>query len=147
METEFVPYKLSEKLQNIGFNEPCFAMWQKKKTLWFAKKKEWLYNFELEPDEDMLIFHTQCYPNNVLRINDKIFLKESVNFTAPLWQQAFDWLLKKLPFGYGVVLMNRKCELWHFDHAILHRDSTKEQCLEKLIEIYEKSLEINNSTN
>lgn len=91
----FLPYNLALLAKEKGFNEPCFAMWQKNKKLWFAAKNQWLINFVIEPDKDTLEFQKINYPQNVLTINGKDLLINSTNFTAPLYQQIIDWFREK----------------------------------------------------
>lgn len=95
MEKQFVPYKLALELRNLGFNEGCFAMWQKNKKIWYCAKKEWLYNFKEFSNDEEQQFHLENYPKNVTLINEKYFFNSSSNFTAPLLQQAFDWFRER----------------------------------------------------
>ena len=86
MKEQFVTYEIALKLKELGFDEPCLAFYQGSKDL--VQKKPFLKNSKQ-------IYYGQ----------DNIGVKESPsmnvnNCTAPLWQQAFIWLLKKLDFNY-----------------------------------------------
>lgn len=96
MQKLFIPYKLSLKLRKKGFNEPCFAMYQKNKKLKFVTKEKWFYNFELKPDVETLKFQIEHYPDNVFTYpnGDKTLISSS-NFIAPLYQQVVDWFRDK----------------------------------------------------
>ena len=92
MENQFVTYKIGEELRNLGFNDTCFAMFQKNKKLWFCKKNDWLFNFQINPDPDTLKLHIQEFPDNIHTLSTgEQLLIESTNFTAPLWQQVINW--------------------------------------------------------
>lgn len=121
MDKEYVPYDLSEKLKHIGFNEPCSAMWQKNKKIWYCYKTEWLYNYQ------------------------------SVNFTAPLWQQAFEWILKEYHLDVRIVQQTMKWsdfsihrifhsdedEDFYFRSKIMKRKDVRTEALKKVIEVIE----------
>jgi len=150
MNDQFVPYTLSERVRNLGFNEPCFAMWQKNKKLWYCAKKEWLYNFETEPDEEVILYHSQEYPQNIFKVNGDTMLKVSANFTAPTYDQVFKWFRDK---GYDCAVINKdkdqgkfyggyityKGEEWSKSIGSNHKtyEEARLSCLEKLIEIIE----------
>src|SRR5690606_34285503 len=72
MEKQFVPYELSVKLKELGFDEECFG---------------W-YDFETFKEANIKWSHCSNYDLNWSKLN----------CTAPLWQQAFDWFRDK---GYG----------------------------------------------
>jgi hypothetical protein len=84
VDKEFVPYEEALALKELGFNEPCFAMWQKNKKLWFCDKKKWLTNFEKYPDKDTLELHIKRFPHNVTFIDEEYKLMSCSNFTAQL---------------------------------------------------------------
>jgi hypothetical protein len=125
MNKEFVPYELSVKLKELGFNESCFARFN---------------NYG-----DLLIAHTEKY------IIDNGVDRSEFFTLAPLHQQAFRWFREK----YGLVGIV-KFGTNDFTYNIYNVDGigllTKESlnfngtyqeaelaCLEKLIEIAEKS--------
>jgi hypothetical protein len=95
MTEQFVPYSLALKLKEHGFNEQCIAMYQKNKKLWYAKKGDWLRNFEHNPTEEFFQDRKECYPEDIWTIKGIEYVNMSVNFTAPLWQQAFEWFRKE----------------------------------------------------
>lgn len=68
MEKQFVPYELSVKLKELGFDEECFA--------WYDSNSFDTIELEFE------------YKNN-----KDLYFKESC--TAPLYQQALDWFREK----------------------------------------------------
>jgi hypothetical protein len=95
MEKEFVPYELALRMKQLGFNEPCFGMYQKNKKLWYCSKNNWITNFEANPDPKTLDLHIKEYPKNVSLINGTYFLHSCSNFTAPTFSQAFRWFREK----------------------------------------------------
>ena len=124
MEKEFVPYELSVKLKELGFDEPCFGVWN-------------------SPKGKMEV--TLVYMGNLHNgyINDK----ESFKICAPLWQQAFDWFREK-----GLHSWIYQSNRYSFHYTILkegryakngsdtiHYQEARQACLEKLIELITKN--------
>jgi hypothetical protein len=68
MNKEFIPYEQALELKELGFDEPCFAVYIDKTLI---MEDDWLYS-----------------------TNQDTFI-ESSNFTAPLYQQAFRWFREK----------------------------------------------------
>lgn len=73
MKDQFVTYELAKKLKELGFNEPCFKYYgiSSKALFDMAKGKETVNNEQFKNDP------------------------EDVWCSAPLWQQAIDWLRAK----------------------------------------------------
>ena len=68
MRNEFIPYKEALALKELGFDEPCFYMWN--------------------------IDTKELFSSNSTDINEQptnLDLIGNVDFTAPLYQQAFRW--------------------------------------------------------
>ena len=83
MEKEFVPYKLALIMRQLGFDEPCFATYRKGAI---ASKKPFEYDLD---------YHTKVQmQSSVIPINSE-YIEESGWISAPLYQQAFEWILKK----------------------------------------------------
>lgn len=95
MEHLFLNKKLSLIAKEKGFNEPCFAMWQKNGKIWYTAKKEWITNFVINPEPKTLKLHLESYPQNTRTINGVNYLESCSNFTAPLHQQIIDWFREK----------------------------------------------------
>ncbi len=133
MENQFVPYELAVKLKELGFNEPCLKAWGKT----YASDKEY------KLDEDYCTHNWNEY-NKV--------------YSAPLWQQAFDWFREKhniigetLVFAISWIEKDKWAYQWRI-YTYENRDNwecspdeykTYEEarlaCLEKLIEVVEKT--------
>ena len=125
MKEQFVPYELALKLKELGFNEECFGYYD---------------CTSLENPELVLI-----------KITNRDFM---FGCAAPLWQQAFDWLLKEHNL-YGVIIptitmcwtfktmtvVEYIVEVPPYNHVDGTDYSTIEEahkaCLEKLIELVE----------
>lgn len=102
MEREFVTYDIGKDFKFLGFNGYCMAMFQKNKKLWYTKKGEWIQNFK-EAYPDTVKLYEEHYPNNVITVIDgSKQVNNCVNYTAPLWQQAIDWLREK--YGLDIVV-------------------------------------------
>jgi len=149
MDEEFIGYQAALTLRELGFNEPCFAMFQKNKKLWYCQKNKWITNFYINPDIETLEFHIKEYPNNTRYINGKYFLISCFNFTAPTITQTLKWFRDKhnlhghvKPIGFNVYELrihqpNEENELWE-QWGRSPYDSHEEAeiaCINKLIEI------------
>lgn len=127
MEKEFVPYKLALRLKNLGFDEPCFG----------------LYNL---PEQNL---GTDLkFGGNSNKYNSKW------KFSAPTFSQAFRWFRDEYKLG---VQATRDGGEWHFHivyYGDEHKSSPQRNltyvekssedyeevelaCLDKLIEIVE----------
>ena len=67
----FLPYKESIAIKEIGFDEPCLGAWTN-----IDKKPEFSYNKK---------------PTKY----SKMFTKKSPHCVAPLYQEAFDWFTEQ----------------------------------------------------
>ena len=76
MEKEFIPYKQALDMQNLGFKEICFGVYDK-------QTKEFVYN-------DMTSEDVIDYVPTILT-------------RAPLYQQAFRWFRKKHNLDYTII--------------------------------------------
>src|SRR5690606_25333382 len=77
---QFVPYNLSVKLKELGFDEPC---------LHYFNKQE---NNQLWQDLDSGYYRNSIVSEGNLLWGDTY---DNGNVSAPLWQQAFDWFRKE----------------------------------------------------
>lgn len=82
MNTKFVSYQIALKLKELGFNEKCFG--------YFTKDEVFFY-FDVD---DFSSSYTKNLDNLIVNSVDKLYC------TAPLWQDAIDWLFKELDFYY-----------------------------------------------
>ena len=111
MEKEFVPYELSVKLKEIGFNEHCIATYDEDK------------NFELQD-----FFQTyETFPSHII--------------SAPTFSQAFLFVMqfpqiKK--YRYNVALYSDATYSLKEGKDTLFEYLSAESCLDKLIEIVEQ---------
>ena len=121
---QFIPYNLALELKKLGFDEPCFGC----------------YDYEKE----LVLFQ---------ELEDKTFWRNKnipeCEVASPLFQQAFDWFLKRGYFAdikpdlimtsfwsYRVVDINAKYnpENLHRYRFVYYSDARLE-CLKKLIEL------------
>lgn len=75
MKEQFVPYNLALKLKELGFDEMCIAFYNEKTELRLVSQKSHKIS---------------------MRIMRNRSLRNEAKCTAPLWQQAFDWMLDKV---------------------------------------------------
>ena len=120
MNKEFINYEQALALKELGFDEPCFAVYIDKTLI---MEDDWLYS-----------------------TNQDTFI-ESSNFTAPLYQQAFRWFRDNYKlFSFITSVEHFDCKEFEFSFWIAKNDigmipicSTYEgaelACLKKLIEI------------
>jgi hypothetical protein len=120
MKKEFVPYEQALQLKELGFDEPCFAVYIDKTLI---IEDDWLYS-----------------------TNQDTFI-ESSNFTAPLYQQAFRFFREN--YGVKVISVGGD-DSQKYSYLIHLKDNTQVfgpfekkdtyeeaelACLDKLIEI------------
>ena len=102
MEKQFVPYKLALKLKELGFDEECFAFYVEKDDEIYLKYGEGSgyrtkHSYENVRFDKITNSHSKIYDNRLY----------GCLATAPLWQQAFDWMSTE--FGiHGNVFPNGK---------------------------------------
>jgi hypothetical protein len=145
MKTEFIPYELALKMKHLGFDEPCFATYQKRAI---GSQKPFEYDLD---------YHTKVQmSSNIIPINSE-YTEESKWISAPLYQQAFKWFRKNYRLSVNIHDCLDDFEAiitqWTLsDHKVVHEfpqrvdisyphnrfDSYEEaelSCLVKLIEI------------
>lgn len=83
MEKEFVPYELALKLKELDFDEPCLA--------YYIKKDLHIYSHIVEFDG--INASKLDVRNSKITENHRNFY--GIEVTAPLWQQAFDFMAFK----------------------------------------------------
>jgi hypothetical protein len=88
MINEFVSYEIALKLKELGFDESCFAFVNEDRKLIFF-------------DSQTAFYRTNSEVHHCRKIWNIFTNKNKLNLAAiPVWQQAFDWLFKKLDFWY-----------------------------------------------
>ena len=115
MEKEFVPYEQALELKELGFDEICLGYYFNGNT------------FSISMNNTMFTKNSiiNNRPDNVI--------------TAPLWQQAFSWCLKKLE-DYNITYW---CdESGHITYSLTddceYAFNSKEECLNKLLKLIKK---------
>lgn len=113
MKEQFVPHNLAVRLKKLGFDEPCFTYWTEglfenrgKYSLQSIMKtmhlntpyKEEIYGYDprdySRENKELIYF-----------VGYKSSLKDMFGddvLAAPLWQQAFDWMLKNHNLHYHI---------------------------------------------
>ena len=122
MNKEFVTYNQALALKELGFNEPCFA-------IYYSKNKSFNWHHHID--------HT----------NDEPVLESGeFNISAPLYQQAFRWFRKKHNLVFNFINFNIVTPS-DYHWSITWNDEAKAssivktyeeaelECLNKLIEI------------
>jgi hypothetical protein len=151
MTKEFIPYQQALDLKELGFNEPCFAMWT-----------TGLIEFETSNVSPPRIFSSKFKLNDTQSCTSYINNLKYFGTVAPLYQQAFRWLLDK-HYLYGIVIptvtmdwtfktitaVYGMVEVPPYNHVDAYDYSSKEEaelaCLIKLIEIVKDEKSKSNS--
>ena len=122
MEKEFVPYELAVKLKELGFNEPCLACYL----------------------DNVFVIKLQSQNSEFEYFNNTTFSFNEKSFSAPLWQQAFDWFREKYDMQLGICHINGGFDCWTNDGDLFENgkycnfktyEEAELECLKKLIEI------------
>ena len=148
MEKEFIPYEQALELKELGFDEPCFAIWSGFDEINFSvTDKTRLYSSE---------FRINDTQSAVFYIND--FKSRSRRVAAPIFSQVFSWFREKyellnhltthlnpyreddaLEESYGYrIMFNKdgwKCDVWEEVAFFDTYEEAELECLRKLIEI------------
>lgn len=117
----FLPSDLADKLKELGFNEPCLAVWDS-------------ITHELFVRDAKSFYHDIDYAQ-----------MPSIFTWAPVWQQAFDWFANVHKINNFVTRSNSD-DSWGFevfrdDYSdcwecyYTTQDEARIACLEKLIEL------------
>ena len=129
---QFVPYSLSKKLEQLGFNEPCIATIDQTEYIHIKGTKQ--------PIRGAMMYDT---------------------ILAPLWQQAFDFFRIKFRMNPTIISYWQQDEEWkdfsyHYQFQMLDEygrgtyevwegkaernyEKARLKCLEKLIELVEEN--------
>jgi len=134
MEKEFIPFELSLKMKQLGFDEPCFAFYN--------------YNSQLcrymNPDKDWNNLNHQQLKNSKITIPN--------THTAPTFSQAFRWFREKYNLHINKTgnnyftsfnMTESKIEVLSFvryTDTENHYEEAELACLIKLIEIVKEKL-------
>lgn len=139
MKKEFVPYELALKLKELGFDEASLGFYDaynggshlflndRYEPIWLIRTWRRLFNKKYQDTT----FPSQSY---VEYINGVCL--------APLWQQAFDFLLDKVKYkhAFEISISSDDCRLiedFYTDECRVIIDGSKQECLEKLINLVE----------
>lgn len=121
MKNQFVTYEIALKLKELGFNEPCFMIFNENETL------------EECVNVNTYKLHLKDY-NNFIGLSNVI--------SAPLYQQAIDWLREehKIRVCNIVDIHNECCFIvYHSTDADIIKGNdfykTREEAILKAIEI------------
>lgn len=140
VEGNFVPFELAVKLKELGFNERCLAY----------------YSGSDGQDKTLYTYHISFSINSTTTQYHSNISDKNYTFSAPIWQQAFDWFREKyslvgepIPYyGDSERPMGWQWQVWNTKSGEIEKSQgmtfcseynvAKNFCLEKLIEIVEK---------
>jgi hypothetical protein len=114
MKNEFIPYEQALALKGLGFDEPCFAWYNRRQALLSSI----VYGFE----ED-----------NFLYTQDDM---DEDQYIAPLYQQAFRWFREKHGLRHFIEYDNGHYNAVVQSSLVYHCDTHEEAelaCLNRLI--------------
>jgi hypothetical protein len=127
MEKEFVTYELALRMKQLGFDEPCFAGFNPTPFDYDDVENLIYPTIKLDfEDEDIIFNDTESDQPNCWTIEDDVIL-------APLYQQAFRWLIPQIDNEWKVCLGEEGWYIYNLENEIYYG----ENALEKLIEIIE----------
>jgi len=113
MEKQFVTYEIALKLKELGFDRECFGIFSGEKLI---IQGEWLYSTNSET------------------------MSETTNPTAPLWQQAIQWI-----WSYHKILIHThlvpglpKTILWAVESDHIDYWGTQEEAVLQALELCAK---------
>jgi len=111
MEKEFVPYQQAVSLKELGFDEPCFAVYEDKKWFLVESKNSMSYELCLKTD----------------------------TFPVPTFSQAFRWFREKYQLDNAIMkdkfIIETDEDLPKWYYGFHTYEEAEQACLIKLIEI------------
>jgi hypothetical protein len=126
MEKEFVPYEIALALKELGFDEPCFAIWSGFDEV----------NFSIT---DKIRLFSSKFNINGTQSSVSYINPTDNRVSAPLYQQAFRWFRENYDLYFPINLDD--CGQYYFEvnnEYDVCRNTYEEaelECLKKLIEI------------
>jgi hypothetical protein len=121
LQKDFLPYELSLKMKQLGFDEPCMYYVDE-------QNNSFIYNFQTHPDE----FIEWCGVTVI---------------STPLFQQCFRWFREKYKFNHSIIFHKHPFGTDDYQYLILldedefletgfnTYEEAELECLKKLIEI------------
>jgi hypothetical protein len=141
MKNQFVSYELSVKLKELGFDEPCLAVYGYTMT-----------DFEKEFRE-RLVYHEEISLTEGRRMEFDDLKNSAIGFdiAAPLYQQVFDWFREKHNaytditrfYGNNIDLPGYRYNIQYdssvslSSHVYKEYHEVREKCIEHLINFTE----------
>ena len=135
MEKEFVPYELSLKLKELGFDSPCFGYYE-------SQDKNLVINYSNIP-----LTEEQEKRKGLYLIDNRNSVLPQWAVCAPTFSQAFEWFREKYNLHISIChSVNGKFDCWTNDGNLLENgkycdfntyEEAELECLKKLIEIVE----------
>lgn len=128
MEKQFVPYELAVKLEELGFDEECLA------------------SFIKLSNGDTYLLVGEINSRVINELNNQ-FKTNKFEVLAPLWQQSFSFLLRKLKNRelYAALESDGEVTLWEVVTEDSYETYNKilasgnKESLEKIIELCKKN--------
>ena len=122
LQKDFLPYELSLKMKQLGFDEPCMYYVDE-------QNNSFIYNFQTHPDE----FIEWCGVTVI---------------STPLFQQAFRWFREKYQLHSTITSISQESWQWHitkpgeslgkmYQEDFYTYEEAELACLFKLIDIVE----------
>ena len=152
MEKEFIPYEEALVLKELGFNEPCLAIYISKKRIIPAEDFETNTELESKKEHDLHGIGTFEYEGSL-----EEFYKTDARLclTAPTFSQAFRWFrekhgicswIQRLYNEYGnpyyTIIHEYKTDLLSRNHTVVANlkeyntyEEAEQACLDKLIQL------------
>jgi hypothetical protein len=108
MKKEFVPYQQSLQLKELGFNEPCFAVYG-----YLSLENESLRGSPSHQFDKLTYLHEirEAESNDFLSFVDIINTYIGDDVSAPTFSQAFRWFREKYGY-YPLIEMNEQFKKW-----------------------------------
>ena len=140
MKKDFVPYEEALQLDELGFDEECFA-----EVMGFG-------DGTVEDGKYVIQHEYRLYPNDLNSIEDLIEELELDPFHIcgiPTFSQAFRWFREKYQSHSTITSISQESWQWHitkpgeslgklYDEDFYTYEEAELACLEKLIEIVEQ---------
>ena len=131
MEKEFIPYQQTTELKQLGFDKPCFAVYEDKKWQLVEVKNSISYELCLKTDT----FPVPTFSQAFRWFREKYNLRAFIGFRPNTKQ--FDYHIYDMSLSGKEYVKQRTMEEFNKDPKVGTYEEAELECLIKLIEIIE----------
>lgn len=136
MENLFIPYNLSLKLKELGFDEKCFTTFTPSHLGNYLANP---FNRDLKELKELQMSFTLHHLPNSTWINNRDCFNDAIS--APLWEQAFEWFDSKFELSSHTDLKSKNNLGNNYYYKIVNHSDIIDDSTTIIVENFETKLE------